>query len=117
MKKFEEYMKKVGDRNSLYRLISVNFPIKKVLYPGSYVDITPSFYFPYTVYVDSDKKAKKFFKDGQKIKDFIEIGHMRNELAHKNFATFPLEKTTEEVYSLYKNAEKFIYYLESKFSK
>ena len=72
MKKYEEYIKKVGDRNGLFSLLSKNFPIKKALYPGSYVDITPSFYFPYTVYVDNDKKAKKFFKQGEVIKEFIE---------------------------------------------
>ena len=71
MKKYEEYMKKVGDRRDLYNLLSINFPIKKVLYPGSYVDITPSIYFSYTVYVDNDKKAKKFFKKENIIKEFI----------------------------------------------
>ena len=73
MKKYEEYLKKVGDRNGLFSLLSINYPIKRALYPGSYVDITPSFYFPYTVYVDSDKKAKKFFKDGELIKNFIDF--------------------------------------------
>jgi len=72
MKKYEEYMKKVGDRNGLFNLLSNNFPIKRALYPGSYIDITPSFYFPYTVYVDNDKKAKKFFKKGEMIKKYIE---------------------------------------------
>jgi hypothetical protein len=72
MKKYEEYMKKVGDRNGLFNILSINFPIKRVLYPGSYVDITPSFYFPYTVYIDTDKKANKFFKKGEMIKEFIE---------------------------------------------
>lgn len=72
MKKYEEYMKKVGDRNGLFSILSINFPIKRVLYPRSYVDITPSFYFPYTVYVDNDKKVNKFFKKGEMIKDFID---------------------------------------------
>jgi hypothetical protein len=72
MKKYEEYMKKVGDRNGLFNLLSINYPIKRALYPGSYVDITPSFYFPYTVYIDNDNKAKKFFKEGEMIKEYID---------------------------------------------
>jgi hypothetical protein len=79
MKKYEEYIKKVGDRNGLYNLLSINYPIKRALYPGSYVDITPSFYFPYTVYVDNDKKAKKFFKDGELIKNFIDFNKEYNQ--------------------------------------
>jgi hypothetical protein len=72
MKKYEEYMKKVEDRNGLFNLLSKNFPIRRVLYPKSYFDITPSFYFPYTVYIDNDKKVKKFFKKAELIKDFID---------------------------------------------
>ena len=87
MKKYEEYMKKIGDRNGLYNLLSINFPIKRVLYPGCYVDITPSFYFPYTVYIDNDKKAKKFFKEGVLIKDFIEKNKEYNEKSF--FRYFP----------------------------
>ena len=34
-----------------------------VLYPGSFVDIAPSFVFPNVVYVDLDKRAKRFFGD------------------------------------------------------
>lgn len=32
-----------------------------VLYPGSYVDVSPSFVFPHVTYVDMDKRCPKFF--------------------------------------------------------
>jgi hypothetical protein len=50
-------------RSGLFKLIAENFSIQKALYPGSYIHISPSFFFPEVVYVDTDKKAIKFFKD------------------------------------------------------
>lgn len=48
------------------------------------------------------------------ISAFIEIGETRNNLVHNNFATFPIEKTTEELFNLYKSAINFILYLRTK---
>ncbi|MEA3324548.1 MAG: HEPN domain-containing protein [Euryarchaeota archaeon] len=48
------------------------------------------------------------------IRAFLEIGNLRNELVHGNFAVFPIEKTVEEIYGLYCSAHKFIDYLSSK---
>lgn len=42
------------------------------------------------------------------IRAFLELGKMRNELVHENFATFALEKTSEEIYSLYSAAVPFV---------
>lgn len=42
------------------------------------------------------------------IRAFLEIGRLRNELVHLNFASFPLEKTVEEIYDLYKIANRFV---------
>jgi hypothetical protein len=89
MKKYEEYIKKIGNRSELFNQLSINFPIKKVLYPGSYVDITPSFYFPYTVYVDTDKKANKFFRQGEMIKEYIENNKEYDEASF--FRYFPTD--------------------------
>jgi hypothetical protein len=51
------------------------------------------------------------------IKSFIEIGHIRNILVHSNFAAFKFdEKTTDELISLYHQAEIFIDYLKNKFA-
>ena len=63
-------------------------------------------------------QAKGDVKDNSKleksIRAFLEIGNLRNELVHGNFAVFPIEKTVEEIYGLYRLAHKFIDYLSSK---
>lgn len=42
------------------------------------------------------------------VKAFLEIGHLRNELVHKNYADFQLEKTLEEIYERYQLASNFL---------
>lgn len=39
---------------------------------------------------------------------FLEIGNERNRLVHQDYATFPLEKTLDEIYSLYQSALLFV---------
>ena len=43
----------------------------QVLYPGSYVDIAPSFVWPSVTYVDSDPKASRFFADVAGVEEII----------------------------------------------
>ena len=45
---------------------------------------------------------------------FLELGNLRNELVHGNFAAFPFNKTAEEVYALYQRADKFVAFVEAK---
>jgi hypothetical protein len=42
---------------------------------------------------------------------FLELGYLRNCLVHQNFASFPFEKTAEEVYEEYKQASSFVDYV------
>lgn len=82
---------------------------------------------------DEDKNANRFFKifgdDFKKqaekevksntaleqgIKSFLEIGLTRDRLIHQNFATLFLEKTSIEIYDLYKSALVFVDYLKAK---
>jgi hypothetical protein len=51
-------------------------------------------------------KADSKLEEG--IKSFLEFGRLRNQSAHINFATYPLEKTAEEIYKLYQSADFFI---------
>ena len=51
------------------------FGISKVIYPGSYIQISPSFIFSYVVYIDSDKNAIRFFQN----KTLIEMVNQRKE--------------------------------------
>jgi hypothetical protein len=59
-----------GDRREIFRLLVDHYDIQSAIYPGSYIDIAPSFYIPLTVYIDSFKKTNKFFED-KSIIDFI----------------------------------------------
>lgn len=42
------------------------------------------------------------------IRAFLEIGAGRNRLVHQDFGSFYLEKTSPEIYQLYKKAMKFV---------
>jgi hypothetical protein len=43
----------------------------------------------------------------ESLRDFLEIGDSRNRLVHQNFGSFTLEKTTDEIYSLFESARRF----------
>ena len=44
----------------------------------------------------------------ESVKAFLEIGNLRNQMVHENYADFQLNKTVEEVYSLYTRATRFV---------
>lgn len=46
---------------------------------------------------------------------FLELGRDRNTLVHENFVTFSLEKTSSDIYAMYKKAFIFVSYLSLKF--
>lgn len=49
---YRAYMRKIGDRKELFELLRNRFTNKSALYPGSHIDITPSFYYPKKVYIE-----------------------------------------------------------------
>jgi len=51
------------DRSDLFALIADQWPIEQVLYPGCFVDLSPSTVFRSVVYVDDDPRAQRFFAD------------------------------------------------------
>lgn len=53
----------VGDRRQLFAAVAETSGAATALYPGSYVDITPSFVIPDVTYVDVDRRANRFFTD------------------------------------------------------
>jgi len=57
------FIDKGDERRELFKIIAEEFNVKKGLYPGSFVHITPFFFIPEMVYVDMDKRCKKFFAD------------------------------------------------------
>jgi len=63
----EYYVNRDYEQLDLFRLIRGAYEITRVVYPGSYVHISPSFIFPDVVYIDSDRNARKFFKESKLI--------------------------------------------------
>ena len=61
------YIDRDYEQIDLFRLINRAYEIKRAIYPGSYVHISPSFIFSDVVYIDSDKKAIQFFSSNKLI--------------------------------------------------
>jgi hypothetical protein len=60
-----------GDRWRLFRAVGEVIEASRVLYPGSYVDVAPSFVWPSVTYVDSDRRAERFFDDLDGVQEII----------------------------------------------
>lgn len=69
---YEAYAQKIGDRKQVYETIANIFDVKRALYPGSHVDIAPSFVIPHVIYVDSFKGTIRFFKHLEKVQELID---------------------------------------------
>lgn len=60
------------ERKDLFEALINEYSIENTLYPGSFIHITASFFLPEVVYVDTDKQAKRFFKDKEAVKELID---------------------------------------------
>ena len=68
---YKKYFIDTGiERLSLFNNIRNDYMCEKVLYPGSFVHISPSFYFQEVVYLDLDKRCKSVFSDSETV-EFI----------------------------------------------
>eukprot|EP00045_Choanoeca_perplexa_P023176 m.12542 g.12542 ORF g.12542 m.12542 type:complete len:210 (-) comp9972_c0_seq1:129-758(-) len=83
-----------GDRHRMLSAVKEVFPAKKVLYPGSYVDLAPSFVFPDVTYADVDKRANSFFRDIDGVSNILS--------AHD---VDPKSRTIEFIHADYNNLE------------
>ena len=59
------YIDREYEQVELFQLLKNAYEISRVIYPGSYIHVSPSFIFPDVVYIDSDKNAKKFFRSNE----------------------------------------------------
>lgn len=57
------FVQKGTERLALFEVLAERYDVKSVLYPGSFVHITPSLVFPRVVYVDNDRRCPRFFAD------------------------------------------------------
>lgn len=69
------YIDRDYEQVDLFRLLINAYEITRVIYPGCYIHISPSFIFPNVAYIDSDKNAIKFFQS----KELFELVHERKE--------------------------------------
>lgn len=64
-----------GDHERLFRTVADVVDARRVLYPGSWVDIAASLVWPEIVYVDLDARAAEFFSDRRGVADLLaELG-------------------------------------------
>ena len=70
---------------------------------------------------DFRKSAKEDVKNDDNLKEairnFLELGLLRNNMVHNDFVRFYLEKTSDEIFSMYLSARQFIVYLSDKLSR
>ncbi len=97
IKTYEEYIQKMGDRYGLFKLLNEEFSIKTASYPGSYIDITPSMFFSTSYYIDTDKKAKKFFANKKEIIKYIEENKTYDETANLRFFSEDYRKKFDDI--------------------
>ena len=64
-----------------------------------------------------DKLVKDDDEFRKSINAFMEIGRERNRLVHQDFAGFQMNKTSSEIYHLYKSATVFVDWFPNAISK
>lgn len=60
-----------GDHVRLFASVAEGIGPSRVLYPGSYVDIAPSVLFDDVTYVDTDRRAARFFAQTEAVADLV----------------------------------------------
>jgi hypothetical protein len=65
------YLDKQDERLELFTMLQQEFALASALYAGSFVHIAPSFVIPRVIYLDNDKRLKRFFADPE-VKAYIE---------------------------------------------
>ena len=60
---WSQYRESIGDRSGLFHALADQCPVDRGLYPGSYVDLSPSTALRSVTYVDTDARAARFFAD------------------------------------------------------
>lgn len=74
-----------GDRLRLFTAVADAIDVGSVLYPGSYVDIAPSFVFDTVTYVDVDGRAARFFDDRRGVDAIVDRHRESTDLSTWQF--------------------------------
>ncbi len=60
---FTDHLDAAPDRTGMYAVVAAHTGAKRVLYPVSSLDVTPSYTWPDVTYVDTDHRAQTAFAD------------------------------------------------------
>lgn len=66
------YRSSIGDRSALFAAIAQAYGSTRALYPGSYLDLAPSTAIATVTYVDTDRRAARFFADEARVRAELE---------------------------------------------
>ncbi len=95
IREYTDYIDKTGDRTALYKAVVKKYDIQTAIYPGSHIDITPSFFIPKVTYIDNFKGAVKFFRHMESIKEYVRQNKEYSDSCQIDFIgedyTLPLE--------------------------
>lgn len=61
------YRASIGDRSPMFAALASRWPVRNALYPGSYLDISPSLSGSSVTYVDTDRRAARYFADTDQV--------------------------------------------------
>lgn len=69
---YNKFYRSIGfERREVFEYIKKVYSPKTVLYPGSSIHITPSFYFQHVVYIDNSELSQTFFQNIQETNEII----------------------------------------------
>lgn len=88
------------ERTTLFKNVRVKYECDKALYPGSFTHVTPSFYFPEVVYLDLDKRCKKYFSENE-TREFVKDKKEYSEEPIFRFYEESFENDIEEDYEYF----------------
>ncbi|MBD8870063.1 methyltransferase domain-containing protein [Nocardioides donggukensis] len=66
------YQRSIGDRSGLFAALARGWSPERALYPGSYLDLSPSTAIPSVTYVDTDRRAARFLTDRDAVRAELE---------------------------------------------
>ena len=81
---WDGYNQHPGDRQRLFSAVAETFDVATALYPGCYVDITPSFALASVTYLDVDRRAAQFFANTAGVDEIIR--HHRSDAGRADLA-------------------------------
>ena len=94
------------ERLELFEIVRAEFGPLSFLYPGCFVHITPAFFIPKAAFVDTDKRARRFFGDSQTMA-FVEASKRYEQKLNLRFLSrdyseeLPIERTYDLIISQY----------------